>query len=132
VLPWFTYYNDDDALNARATPRQRMPGRADGTVFFGLRFLKKCLAEPESPDVVVAGICAHEFGHILQFKHGLWNRLFDGQPTAKRVELHADYLSGYFAGTRKLQKPDLPAAVFAVKAYDSGDTNFTVGNITAP
>jgi hypothetical protein len=29
------------------------------------------------------------------------------------VELHADYLSGYYAGTLKLQNPNYSAAVFA-------------------
>jgi hypothetical protein len=92
---------------------------------FGLTYLRYCLAAPESPDAVVGAVCAHEFGHILQFKRGLrGHRVFAGQPTVKRLELHADYLCGYFAGMRKLQKPDFQAAVFATSRYAVGDTYF--------
>jgi hypothetical protein len=112
VLPAFLYYDDSDSPNARATPRARM-GRADGTVLFGQQYLKKKLAWPEHPDVAVTATCAHEFGHILQFKLGLEPILLAGQATQKRMELHADYLAGYYAGTLKLNNPDYPAAVFA-------------------
>src|SRR5262249_7869550 len=50
----------------------------------------------------------------LQFKRGLLPPLIDGQPTIRRCELHADFFSGYFAGVRKKDKPDYPAAVFVV------------------
>jgi hypothetical protein len=117
VLPGFSYYDDFDQPNALATPRRRM-ARADGTVLFGQRFLKRMLAWPEQPDVVVTAVCAHEFGHILQFKRGIAAIL-----KAKRLELHADYLGGFYAGIRKLQKPDYPAAVFATSTYSVGDYN---------
>jgi hypothetical protein len=124
VLPGFAYFDDSGRPNAYATNRTRL-ARADGTVLFGLRYLKLALANTESPDAAVAAICAHEFGHILQYKHGLQKLILAGQPTQKRIELHADYLAGYFAGTRKLQKPDYPAAVFATTRYARGDNDVT-------
>jgi len=120
VLPGFAYFDDSDAPNAYATTVARMK-RADGTVLYGMHLLKRSLSAQESPDAVVASICAHEFGHILQYKHGLDKVLLAGQPTVMRLELHADYLSGYFAGARKLQKKNYPAAVFATSQYAAGD-----------
>jgi hypothetical protein len=48
VLPGFAYYDDFEQPNALATPRARM-ARADGTVLFGRRYLKRFLVWPEHP-----------------------------------------------------------------------------------
>jgi hypothetical protein len=120
VLPGFAYYDDHDGENAYATEVSKLQ-RVDGTVLYGKRYFLTGMSQPESPDVVVTATCAHEFGHIVQFKQKIWTRLNAGQRTVKRSELHADFLAGYFAGSRKLQKPDYPAAVFATDAFSSGD-----------
>jgi hypothetical protein len=120
VLPGFGFYDDFDGENAFACPTRRLAGPA-GTVLFGKRCFISSMSEPEHPEVAVTAICAHEFGHILQFKRGVYNRLNAGQSTVKRTELHADFLAGYYAGVRKLQKGDYPAAVFATKIYSVGD-----------
>lgn len=112
VLPGFAYYDDRAIENAYATPARRL-GNPDGTVLLGRRFLRSLLARGADADVAVAAICAHEFAHIVQFKYRLLNPLLKGARTVKRVELHADFLAGYYAGIRKLQKPDYPAAAFA-------------------
>ena len=39
----------------------------------------------------------------------------------KRLELHADFLAGYFAGHRKRERQSFPAAVFAMTQYTYGD-----------
>jgi hypothetical protein len=122
VLPGVCFYHDEDHPNAYATTRVKMQ-RADGTVFLGLSYMKRWLGSEESPDAAVAATCAHEFGHILQYKHGLTKVLLAGQPTTKRSELQADYFAGYFAGVRKLQKRDYPAAVFATQAHAIGGFN---------
>jgi hypothetical protein len=49
--------------------------------------------------------------------------ILTGQKTVKRLELHADYLAGYYAGTLKLKKLSYPAAVFATQQYSVGDLN---------
>ncbi len=118
VLPGFCFYDDSASAGAYATNATRMK-RADGTVFYGKRYLAKHMQSPESPEAMVTATCAHEFGHIVQYKHGI--NLSKAQPTAKRQELHADFFAGYFAGARKLQKPDYPAAVFAVSRHAIGD-----------
>jgi hypothetical protein len=120
VAPGFAYYDDYDARNAYATKVKRLNG-ADGTVLFGRRLLKRCLAGTDNPDISVACICAHEFGHILQYKLGLDQKVGAGQPTVKRIELQADFFAGYFAGRRKIERPAFPAAVFAVTQYGMGD-----------
>ncbi len=120
VLPGFAFFDDRDGLNAYATNRVRMQ-RADGTVLMGQRMLARLLRQPEAPDACVAAVCAHEFGHILQYKLGMADRLRKGQPTVKRVELQADFLSGYFAGTRKRERQAFPAAVFAMTQFTFGD-----------
>ena len=120
VTPSFAYYDDRDGANAFASAKKRVAG-TDGTVLFGQRFLKKLMASPEAPDAAVAGVCAHEFGHILQFKLGLDKDLKEGQPTVKRVELNADFFAGYYAGVRKWESPRFNAAVIALTQYNSGD-----------
>jgi hypothetical protein len=123
VTPGFAYYDDYDGANDFATPRARLNG-ANGTVLFGQTLLERLRRGTESPEVSVASVCAHEFGHILQYKHRLTDRLSAGQTTTKRAELQADFFAGYFAGARKRQKPDFPAAVFAVTQHNFGDENY--------
>jgi hypothetical protein len=122
VLPGFCYYDDYDGENAMATTGTKMK-RADGTVLYGKRYLIRCMSALESPEAVVSATCAHEFGHIVQYRYKLDGRLKQGQPNVKRLELHADFFAGYFAGARKLEKPDYPAAVFATNRYSRGDVN---------
>jgi hypothetical protein len=121
--PGFAYFDDREGLNAYATPTVRSNG-PDGTVLFGTGMLGTLLSRTEHPDMAVACVCAHEFGHILQYKHGLDAVVGRGQPTVKRIELQADYFAGYFAGVRKRVRPSYPAAVFATTAHSVGDTQF--------
>jgi hypothetical protein len=120
VLPGFCYYDDYDGENAYATNATKLQ-RADGTVLYGKRYFLKSMSVPEAPELVVAATCAHEYGHIVQYKHKLTKRLNEGQPNVKRSELNADFFAGYFAGRRKLEKPTYPAAVFATNRYARGD-----------
>src|SRR3954453_17036354 len=68
VLPGFAYSDDHDAENAYATEVRRLL-RVDGTVLYGKRYFLSGMSQAESPDVVFTATCAHEFGHIVQFKH---------------------------------------------------------------
>lgn len=122
VSPGFAFYDDFDGHNAYATTRVRLNG-ADGTVLFGKGFLRELRAGKESPEVAVAAVCAHEFGHILQFKLNLSARVRNGATSVKRTELQADFFSGYFAGLRKKERPSYPAAVGALAQYNVGDNN---------
>lgn len=122
VLPGFAFYDDSDQVrgNAFASSSQRL-GRADGSVVFGKRLLH-ILLQQEQGAAAVIGVCAHEFGHIAQMKRRVRsNMVADGK--VKRLELHADYLAGYFAGRRRLEKNDFPAAVIAETQWVGGDFN---------
>ena len=70
VLPGFSFFDDYDGENAYATPAKRLQ-RADGTVLFGKRYFLHAMEVTETPEVGVIATCAHEFGHIVQYKHNL-------------------------------------------------------------
>jgi predicted metalloprotease len=71
----------------------------------------------------------HEFGHIMQYTSGMHAWIRGGQPTSKRTELHADFMSGYYIG--RLKK-DNPTASFwkagdkfrQIGSYDHKDPQF--------
>ena len=123
VLPGFAYYDDSDHHNAYATDRTRL-NRADGTVLMGINLQRQLRASRDNPDVAVVAVCAHEFGHIVQYRHRLIEKVNAGQPTVKRSELQADYFAGFYAGVRKKERPNYPAAVVAVTQGEFGDNNF--------
>jgi hypothetical protein len=50
-------------------------------------------------------IVAHEFGHILQGNRKYLGRIKNGTPL--KSEINADFLSGYFLGTRKRRNPSI-------------------------
>ena len=85
VAPGFAYYDDYDGKNAYATKHIRSYG-VDGTVLVGQRLLDRLRSGNDHPDVAVACVCAHEFGHILQYKLQLNDKVSDGQKTVKPVE----------------------------------------------
>jgi hypothetical protein len=122
VLPGFAYYDDDTGHNAFATDRTLL-GRNDGSVLFGLGLFRELRGLQDAPEVAVAGVCSHEFGHILQFRHKLF-RVDDGQDSVMRSELQADYFAGYFAGIRRRESPRYPAAVVALTLHNLGDNTF--------
>jgi hypothetical protein len=92
VRPSFGFFDDAVSPNALATPETEISG-TEGSVFFGRTLLGEQL--PMSEDSVV-GICAHEFGHIVQYFKGFRDRLMEGQSTVRQLELHADFLAGYY------------------------------------
>jgi predicted metalloprotease len=71
-----------------------------------------------------AAVCAHEFGHVVQYRLGLARQLAMPNGEVKRLELHADFLAGYFAGRRKLENSGFPAAAFAATQDRFGDIAF--------
>lgn len=120
VLPGFAFFDDSSGENAYATSDIKLQND-DGTVMFGLNLLKTLMSKPEHPAISVTAVCAHEFGHIVQFKHDLISLVNAGQNTVKRSELQADYLAGYYAGIKKIQTPGYKAAVFAKTQHGYGD-----------
>jgi len=109
-------------LNAFASSNKSL-GRDDGSVMFGNSLYREIMQRREYPEVGVVAVCAHEFGHIVQYRHGI-DKILVSNGRVKRLELHADFLAGYFAGRRKLERPDFPAAVFASTQYSFGDSDY--------
>ena len=120
VLPGFAFFSEPGSSNAFASSTRRM-GRSDGDVLFGRKLFREIMSGREHPEIGIVSVCAHEFGHIAQYKFGVYNRLVGSNRRVKRLELHADFLSGYFAGIRRLQHPNYPAATFALTQFGFGD-----------
>lgn len=120
VLPSFAFFSEPGSPNAFASSTRRM-GRSDGDVLFGRKLFREIMSRREHPEIGIVSVCAHEFGHIAQHKFGVYNRLVGSNRRVKRLELHADFLSGYFAGIRRLQHPKYPAATFALTQFGLGD-----------
>lgn len=125
VLPGFCYYDDGDSANALATSEQLLD-RSDGTVMFGLSFLRELLSKPQHGDASVVAVCAHEYGHIVSYKYRQYDELKRTGGTF-RVEQFADYFAGYYAGNRKLERPDFPAVVFATTQQSFGGGSHGTG-----
>ena len=123
VRPGFGYFDDRGSPNALALPDSRLPS-SEGTVLFGREMLSTQLKIPNG-DMFIMGICAHEFAHIVQFFSGFYERLSKGQQTKKLVELHADFLSGYYMGSRKINYS--PAELVSLgRSWESiGDSSYT-------
>jgi hypothetical protein len=121
VLPGFAF-SERIQLNAFASADKSL-GRDDGSVVFGNSLYREIMGRREHPEVGIVAVCAHEFAHIAQEKYNLPAVLVvNGR--VKRLELHADFIAGYFAGVRKRQSFEFPAAVFATTQYSFGDNNF--------
>ena len=99
VRPGFGYFDDRGRPNALATRSSRFAA-SEGTVLFGRELLSTYLRRPNG-DMSIMAVCAHEFAHVVQFSSGFDERLGREQRTVKLIELHADFLSGYYIGLRK-------------------------------
>lgn len=124
VRPGFSFYDDGPAKNAKALTVSAFPGTR-GTVLFGTKLLRWALAADVHGDLFALCVCAHEFAHIVQNNTPFRRRLQQGQQTKRPLELHADFLAGYFFGSRGASYT--PAHLIALgKAWQAiGDTNFT-------
>jgi hypothetical protein len=117
VKPEFSFYDDSDGPNAwaqDATPP---------AIFFGKK-LFYTLLEIDTSGISVLQVSAHEFGHIHQYTSGIYSDLKKGQQTSKRVELHADFLSGYYLGLLKSDHPEASFWKAGKKIYEFGDYGY--------
>jgi hypothetical protein len=99
-----------------------LPGTFEGTIVLGTKLLSK-LAKYEYQTAAIAAVCAHEFGHHLQFKYldRELKQIRDADNSVVRVELFADFICGYHAGIRQLRQEDYPAVIQALNQFRSGD-----------
>lgn len=124
VDPGFVFFNDGAAVNAYATPYNLLRRDGDGTVMFGRNLLRSEIAKanrlmrgPNTWATAVIGIFAHEWGHIRQFSDV-------GQLHKPLMELHADYLAGWYLGTKSSYGSSLDIAGIARSLFEKGDSNF--------
>lgn len=90
--PFFALYSGSASNNAFATPPDGT--HPNGKVVFGLAMMSNELRQTGSSGFTIPIIMAHEFGHILQFQHGI-------HLSSKYQELQADYMAGWFLGNRE-------------------------------
>ena len=96
--PAFILYTGG-AKNAAAT-REVMPQTpgTDGTIFYNIDLMNEQLRVSQWGGAILAGLIAHEFGHIYQNFTDAMPRLKSMGLTVKFIELHADFLSGFYMG----------------------------------
>jgi predicted metalloprotease len=70
-------------------------------------------------------MCAHEFGHIHQYWSSYKDNLTALDRTAKPMELHADFLAGFYLADRKTEHPEFKLQTVGALFEQIGDTNFT-------
>jgi predicted metalloprotease len=87
----------------------------------GLKLLRRELQQFEKGGIAVAGIAAHECGHIYQYHFGLRQLL--SAPTRIYLELHADYAAGFYLGRRGLHSFD-NIFVFVRTLLSNADYNY--------
>ena len=104
--------DDSGSPNALASCGSNI-GDFDGTVRFGRNLLVNELYNSNKGEIAIAGILAHEIAHVTQCK-------FMSPLQAQYRELQADFLAGYYLGTRgdisyeRLKR-------FYISLYEKGD-----------
>ena len=118
INPGFQYIYDASP-NAFASSTTVVYG-TEGTVFLGVNLVQSELAK-QWGGVAVAGICAHECGHIYQMQNN-YGPLLDG-PTPVLFELHADCLAGMYMGKTRIHAKER-MSTFAQSLFARGDYDF--------
>lgn len=114
VNPNWMWYNDEDSPNAMAVPYGSRVGN-QGTTYLGKNYFAE-LAKSPQPGANIATTLAHEYAHVLQMKK--WGANFDTS-SSKYIELHSDYLSGYY-----LRLKNYPLDDYLKEQFNSGDYLF--------
>jgi hypothetical protein len=122
VRPGFAFYDDHRAPNAFATSRSLLPD-STGTVLMGRRLFAERMRADGDAGMTIMAICAHEFGHIHQITHEYRQALEDLDETARPIELHADYLAGYFLALRKQEHSEFDLQTVGRQFFAMGDTD---------
>ena len=120
VWPKVGFYDDGDEPNAMAIWYQSGGKRVYGVVF-GRNYFRRLFSYDPS-GITFLQTAAHEFAHVMMYKSGTLDKLLEGQPTVKRAELHADFMSGYYLGLRKRDHPKASFRSAGMKRWESGDS----------
>jgi hypothetical protein len=126
VFPGFGFFDDGPYKNAFAFDGvlPQLP-RTKGTVLYG-DFLFQSLLQTDPSGTAVMWVMAHDFAHVWLFSTGDMPRLGteDAPRTSKRVELHADFLAGFYVGQRQRENPSISLYETGHVIWELGDTNF--------
>ncbi len=120
--PAFVLYSGGEKNAAATTEKLPQYPQTDGTILYNIDMLKEQLAISKWGGSILAGVIAHEFGHIYQFYSGYDERLKVLHSTVEFIELHADFLSGFYMGG-KYGAIDIKD--YADAFYKIGDYGFT-------
>ncbi len=117
LQPGFSFFQESSSGNAFATP-ERLLGSGDGTVIFGVTLIREQIATRLWWGAALAGIMAHEWGHIAQFQDGSFS-------PGKSSELHADYLAGWYMGFKEVSGiARVEISGLGKSLFSKGDYNF--------
>jgi hypothetical protein len=121
VNPGFQYVEEPSA-NAFAIPQALIPGTT-GTVLIGLK-LVSLFMQTKNGGATIAGVCAHECGHIYQY-FSEYEEHFESSGKKGYIlrELHADFIAGYYMGKRKNYTAD-QVKLFSRTLFDLGNYDF--------
>jgi hypothetical protein len=111
-VPAFGFYQEGDhpdinPMNAFATHERTDITGTWGTIGFGSDLFHREMTQFDRNGSTVVAIVAHEFAHIWAMKAGIIDKIYAGEKTVKRGELHADFLAGFYLGTRKRAAPSI-------------------------
>lgn len=120
VRPTFGFYDDSGDPNAYASEEVEndVPGTW-GKVRFGRQLHAELIQKYGDDRIAVLSILAHEFAHVAQYQRGAMSAL--AGRTVKRAELHADMLSGYYLGLRKIANDSIKLRSAGMALYSIGD-----------
>ena len=127
VFPGFGFFDDAPHGNALAVDYNlsHLPG-TKGLVLFGDKLFADLMRADETGTAIM-WVIAHEFAHIWLYANPAdMARL--GNPklprASKRIELHADYLAGFYVGQRQKENAAISLYKTGSQIWDIGDTDF--------
>jgi hypothetical protein len=120
VNPGFQYI-EENSPNAYAISETLIPG-TKGTVLLGLK-LVSFFMKSQNGGASVAGVCAHECGHIYQYFSSYAERFATDNNGRILRELHADFIAGYYMGRRKEYTAN-HVKLFSRTLFDVGTYDF--------
>lgn len=127
IFPGFGFFDDGPYMNAFAFDGTlpQLP-HTKGTVLYGDRLFSHLIGV-DPTGTAVMWVMAHEFAHIWLYSTGDMARLGPEElpRTSKRIELHADFLAGFYVGQRQKENPSISLYKTGSEIWDIGDTNFT-------
>jgi hypothetical protein len=124
VAPGFGFFDDGDKPNAFATDRT-LAGNGPGTVLMGKNLYRLIMTQTQDSGLALITMCAHEFGHIHQYSSSYKADLEGLDRTVKPLELHADFLAGFYLADRKAEHPEFSLRTVGAVFEVLGDTNFS-------